>query len=183
MLFLLGTADQGELGDVLVHKVQGDGVGSSAPGVSINQTQPHAGFHIVVWDLEVGGDDVPPPVVFHDGSGLGGGSTWVGPTRYRFLMSGTTFDMLSNETRWWFQLVRTFSPQDKFHRVNLLPALVSLPEQLVGQGGGVLGHLASGVHLHGKSVLQPNVWALFSVSGTRRLLQRSRSAALTCYLR
>lgn len=38
LLFLLGTADQGELGDVLVHKVQRDGVGSSAPGVSVNHT-------------------------------------------------------------------------------------------------------------------------------------------------
>lgn len=48
--------------------------------------------------------------------------------------------------------VITFSPQDKLDRVDLLSALFSLPEQLISQGGGVLGHLTSGVHLHGKSV-------------------------------
>lgn len=66
--FLLGTANQGELRDVLVNKVKRDRVSSLALGVSINNTQPKSSLNIVVRDLNVGGDDIPPSVVFHDGS-------------------------------------------------------------------------------------------------------------------
>lgn len=70
--FLLGTADQGELGDVLVYKVERDGVGSPALGVSINYTQPDSSLHIIVWDLHVGCNDVLLSVIFHDCSGFSG---------------------------------------------------------------------------------------------------------------
>lgn len=79
LLFLLGTADHGELGDVLVHQVQRDGVGSSALGVPIDDTQPDAGLNVVVGDLDVSCDDVPPSVVFHDCSGFAGLSAWEQP--------------------------------------------------------------------------------------------------------
>ena len=67
---LLGTANQGELRDVLVNKVKRDGVSSLALGVSINNAQSQSSLNIVVGDLDVSGDDVPPSVVFHDGSGF-----------------------------------------------------------------------------------------------------------------
>lgn len=79
LLFLLGAADHGELGDVPVHKVQRDGVGSFALGVTIDDTQPDAGFNIVVGNLDVSCNDVPPSVVFHDCSGFAGLSTWERP--------------------------------------------------------------------------------------------------------
>lgn len=79
LLFLLGTADHGELRDVLVHKVQRDGVSSFALGVAIDDTQPDAGFNVVVGDLDVSCDDIPPSVVFHDCSGFAGLSTWERP--------------------------------------------------------------------------------------------------------
>lgn len=70
--FLLGTANQGELRDVLVYNVNRDGVSSLALGFSINNTQPESSLHIVVRDLDVSSDDILPPVIFHDGSGLSG---------------------------------------------------------------------------------------------------------------
>lgn len=69
---LLGTANQGELRDVLVYKVKRDGVSSSAPGVSINNAQPDPSLHIIVGDLDVGCDDILLSVIFHDCSGFSG---------------------------------------------------------------------------------------------------------------
>lgn len=68
--FLLGTANQGELRDVLVYKVKRDGVSSFALGVSINNTQPESSLHIIVRDLDVSCDDILPSVIFHDCSGF-----------------------------------------------------------------------------------------------------------------
>lgn len=78
--FLLGTANQGELRDVLVYKVKRDGVSSFALGVSINNTQPESSLHIVVGDLDVGCDGILPPVIFHDCSGFSGLHTCYWPT-------------------------------------------------------------------------------------------------------
>lgn len=51
----------------------------------------------------------------------------------------------------------TFGPQNKLDRVNLLPALFSLPEELVGNSGCILSDFTSGVELHSKSIeiIQP----------------------------
>lgn len=76
MEVLLGAANQGELWDVPVGKVQGDGVSSFALGAFIDDAQPESSIHIKVWDLEVSGDEVPLPVVSHDGSRFGGLLTW-----------------------------------------------------------------------------------------------------------
>lgn len=46
----------------------------------------------------------------------------------------------------------TFSPQNKVHRVNLLPALFSLLEELIGNSGCVLSDFTSRVKLHSKSI-------------------------------
>lgn len=68
----LGTANQGELRDVLVYEVKRDGVSSSALGASINHTQPDPSLHIIVGDLDISCDDILPSVVFHDRSGFSG---------------------------------------------------------------------------------------------------------------
>ncbi len=68
--FLLGTANQRELRDVLVYKVKRDGVSSLALGASINNTQSESSLHIVVGDLDVGCDDILPPVIFNDCCGF-----------------------------------------------------------------------------------------------------------------
>lgn len=70
--FLLGTANQRELRDVLVDEVQRDGVSSFALGVSIDNTHSEAGLHIVVRDLNISGDDVLPSVVLQHCSGFSG---------------------------------------------------------------------------------------------------------------
>lgn len=72
MVFLLGAGYQGQLRDVLVHKVKIDGVGSFALGVSINNTQSDSGFYVIVRDLDVSCDDVLLSVVLHDCSGFSG---------------------------------------------------------------------------------------------------------------
>lgn len=72
VVFLLGAGHQGQLRDVLVHKVKRDGVSSFALGVSINNTQSDSSFHIIVRDLDVSCDDVLPSVVLHDCSGFSG---------------------------------------------------------------------------------------------------------------
>lgn len=74
--FLLGTANQGELRDVLVNKVKRDGVSSFALGVPINNAQSESSLHIIVRDLEVGCDDILPSVIFHDCSGFCGFCTY-----------------------------------------------------------------------------------------------------------
>lgn len=79
LLFLLGAADHRELWDVLVHKVQRYGVGSFSLGVTVDDTHPDAGFNVIVGNLDVSCDDVPPSVVFHDCSGFAGLSTWEWP--------------------------------------------------------------------------------------------------------
>lgn len=73
---LLGTANQGELRDVLVDKVKRDGVSSSALGVSVNNAQPDSSLHIVVRDLNVRCDDILLSVIFHDCSGFSGFHTY-----------------------------------------------------------------------------------------------------------
>ena len=72
--FLLGTANQGELRDVLVDQVKGDCVSSIALGVGINDTHPESSLQVVVRDLEVSSEDVLVPVVLHSCRGLA--STW-----------------------------------------------------------------------------------------------------------
>lgn len=72
VVFLLGPGHQGQLWDVVVHKVKRDGVSSFALGVSVNNTQSDSSFHIVVRDLDVACEDVLLPVVFHDRPGFSG---------------------------------------------------------------------------------------------------------------
>lgn len=72
MLFLLGAGNQGQLRDVLVHKVKRDGVSSFALGVSINNTQSDSSFHVIVRDVDVSRDDVLLSVVLHDRPGFSG---------------------------------------------------------------------------------------------------------------
>lgn len=85
--FLLGTANQGELRNVLVYKVKIDWVSSFAPGVSINNTQPKSSLHVVVGDLDVGCDDILPSVIFQDRSGFSGLCTCFQPTQWMYLGS------------------------------------------------------------------------------------------------
>lgn len=68
--YLLGAANQRQLRDVLVGDVDGDGL-----SIGLCETNPDSSLHIIVRDLDVGGQDVPVPVVFHGGSGLSGFST------------------------------------------------------------------------------------------------------------
>lgn len=96
-LFLLGAADHRELRDVLVHKVQRDGVGSFALGVSIDDTHPDAGFNVIVGDLNVSCDDVPPSVVFHDGSGFAGLSTCERPMNCQHFQNKKRFDVFRDK--------------------------------------------------------------------------------------
>lgn len=68
--FLLGTANQGELRDVLVYEVKRDGVSAFALCVAIDNTQPESGLHIIVRDLDVSCDHTLPSVVFQHCSGF-----------------------------------------------------------------------------------------------------------------
>lgn len=68
--FLLGTANQRELRDVLINEVKRNRVSSLSLGVSINNTQPESSLHIVVRDLDVGSDDVLSSVILHDCCGF-----------------------------------------------------------------------------------------------------------------
>lgn len=74
---LLSAANQGQLRDVLVDEVNGDGVYSFALGVAIHNAQSDSSLQVKVRDLDVGGDDILPPVVLHSGCGLSGVSTCV----------------------------------------------------------------------------------------------------------
>lgn len=68
---LLSAANQRQLRDVLVDEVKGDGVYSIALGVAINNAQSDSGLQVKVRDLDVGGEDILPPVVLHSGCGCG----------------------------------------------------------------------------------------------------------------
>lgn len=72
VVLLLGAAHQGQLRDVLVHKVKRDGVSSFALGVSINHAQSDSSFHVIVRDVDVSCDNVLLSVVLYDSPGFSG---------------------------------------------------------------------------------------------------------------
>lgn len=63
----LGTANQRELGHILVGDLQGDGF---AFGTAVGHANLHAGLNVKVRYLNLGGEDIPVPVVLHGGGGL-----------------------------------------------------------------------------------------------------------------
>lgn len=62
---LLGTSNKGHLGNIVVADVNGDLLSS---GLGVSHANLDACLHIVVRDLNAGGQDIPVPVVL-DGSG------------------------------------------------------------------------------------------------------------------
>lgn len=58
---LLGTANQRELWDVLVGDLEGNGFASA---IAVGHANLDTGLDIKVRDLDLGGEDIPVPVVF-----------------------------------------------------------------------------------------------------------------------
>lgn len=71
-LYLLGTANQRELGHVLVGNLKGDGL---ALGWAVGHANLDSSLNINVRYLDLGGEDIPVSVVFHGGCGLSSLST------------------------------------------------------------------------------------------------------------
>lgn len=68
----LGTANQRELGHVLIGDLKGNGF---AFGTAVSQANLNAGLDIKVRYLDLCGKDIPVPVVLHGGCSLGRLST------------------------------------------------------------------------------------------------------------
>lgn len=66
---LLGTSNKGQLGDVVVADVNCNLLSSR---LAVTHANLDACFHIIVRDLNAGGENVPVPVVLNGGSGLDG---------------------------------------------------------------------------------------------------------------
>lgn len=66
---LLGTSNKGQLGDVVVADINGDLLSS---GLAVCHANLDACLHIVVRDLNTGGENVPVPVVLNGSSGFNG---------------------------------------------------------------------------------------------------------------
>lgn len=63
----LGTANQRELRHILVGDLDGNGFSF---GTAVGHANLNAGLNIKVRYLDLGGEDIPVPVVFHGGCSL-----------------------------------------------------------------------------------------------------------------
>lgn len=66
---LLGTPNKGQLRDVVIADINSDLLSS---GLAVSHANLDACLHIVVRDLNAGGENVPVPVVLNGSSGLDG---------------------------------------------------------------------------------------------------------------
>ena len=69
---LLGATNQRPLGNILVGDFDGNGL---ALGAAVSEAHPDSSLHIIVRNLDIGGEDVLVPVVLHCGCGLSGFGT------------------------------------------------------------------------------------------------------------